>query len=94
MTLPGFLLGVLVAIALAASAHLITDGGPGRFLAYLVVGQLAFWGGHLLALSGRLAFGKVGVLWLGTAVLAEIVALALSALLSGPPRTPQEQSPP
>ncbi len=87
MTLPGFLLGLLTALALAALAHLITGGPLLRLLTYLIIGQLAFWLGHLVAAWGWLSFGRVGVIWLGTAMLSESLTLVVTALLSGPPRT-------
>lgn len=90
MTLAGFLLGLFVALAASAVAHLVTDGGLGRLLLYLVLGQAAFWAGHLAGTFGWLAFGKVGVVWLGTGLLSQGLVLAIAALLSGPPRSAAE----
>ena len=91
MTFAGFLLGFLVALAAAAVAHLVTGGGPGRLLLYLLVGQAAFWLGQLAGMQGWLAFGKVGVIWLGTGLLAEGLVLTAAALLSGPPRAAETE---
>lgn len=94
MTLAGFLLGLLTALAASAVAHLITGGGPGRLLLYLALGQAAFWLGHLAGALGWLAFGKVGVVWLGTGLLSQGITLTIAALLSGPPRSAAETDKP
>ena len=91
MTLAGFLFGFLLATALAALAHLITGGGVGRLLLYWMVGQAGFWLGHLLGVLHWLAFGRMGTLWLGSAVLVSGGLLALAAVLTGPPRAASEE---
>lgn len=77
MTLPSLVLGAIVATFLGAGFHLWRGGGLGRFLLYLFLAWLGFWGGHFLASQFDLALFSIGPLYLGVGVLASLGLLFL-----------------
>ncbi len=82
MTLPSLFIGFLISSLLGALFHLWRGGGPGRLLLYLLLAWLGFWGGHSLGVHWNWAFFSLGPLYLGTAALGSIVALAIGYWLS------------
>ena len=84
MTLPAFFLGSVIAGLFGAATHLITGGGLGRLLAYLIFGGIAFWLGHFVAEVLGWTFLSIGAIHFGMALLFILPALTATALLSAP----------
>jgi hypothetical protein len=82
MTLPAFLLGVLISTLYGTVFHFWKRGGLGRLLLYLVLGWLGFWAGHIFA--GRMGwqFDSLGPLHLGAATLGSFLFLFIGYWLS------------
>ena len=90
MTLPTFFLGCVIAGLFGAATHLITGGGLGRLLAYLIFGVIAFWFGHLAAQILGWTFWSIGPIRFGLALPFTLAALIITALLSAPASGPVE----
>ena len=75
MTIPALLLGFLIASLYGALYHLIRNGGPGRFLRYLLSAWMGFTAGHLLGAWQGWTFLPVGPLNLGLATLGSLLFL-------------------
>lgn len=82
MTLPGILLGSVIAALYGALFHLIRGGGFGRMLLYLLLAIVGFWSGHLLGSYFGWQFLMVGPLNLGFASIGSIVLLLVGYFLS------------
>jgi uncharacterized membrane protein YeaQ/YmgE (transglycosylase-associated protein family) len=82
MTLPSFLLGILISSLYAAVFHLWKRGGLGRLLFYFIISWVGFWGGHMLADRLGWQFDSLGPLHLGTATLGSLVCLFIGYWLS------------
>ncbi len=82
MTLPAFLLGLLIASLYGALFHFWRGGGPGRLFFYLALSWAGFWGGHFLGVWRGWAFAPLGPLDLGWATLGAIVLLLIGYWLS------------
>lgn len=77
MTIPSFLLGILISTLYGAAFHLWRGGSIGRLIFYLCLGWTGFWIGQLLAEQFGWTFASVGPLHLGFAtVLSAIFLLA------------------
>lgn len=89
MTLPSFLLGLLVSTLCGLLVHLIRSGGLDRLALYIVFGWIGFWGGHLLAAARGWTFLSIGPLNLGMALLSSFLLLGLVVAVTlvriGPP---------
>lgn len=82
MTIPGILLGSLIAASYGALFHLIRGGGFGRLLLYLFLAELGFWGGQILGKIVNWKFLVVGPLNLGLASVGAILFLLFGYFLS------------
>jgi hypothetical protein len=82
MTLPAFLLGVLISTLCGVAFHFIFGGGFRRLALYVAVGWIGFWGGHLLGTLRGWTFLAIGPLQTGPAVLSAIILLGVTAALS------------
>lgn len=82
MTLPAFLLGLLISTLYGALFHLWRGGGLGRLLLYVVLGWLGFWVGQAAASQWQWTFASVGPLHLGAATLASLAFLGVGHWLS------------
>lgn len=82
MTLPGLLLGMIIASLIGALFHLLRGGGLGRLLLYLLMAWVGFWAGHILGAIQNWTFLSIGPLRLGTAVIGSLVALSSGYWLS------------
>ncbi len=89
MTIPSFLLGVLISTLCGLIFHLVLGGGFNRLALYVVAGWIGFWGGHLLAAERGWTFLALGPLNLGAALLSALLLLGLltaaSLVRSRPP---------
>jgi uncharacterized membrane protein YeaQ/YmgE (transglycosylase-associated protein family) len=82
MTLPTFLLGVVISSLYGAVYHLVRGGSGKRLLAYLVAGWVGFWIGHLVGQVFGITFFSVGALRLGAATIFALLALFLANWLA------------
>ena len=82
MTLPAFLLGVLISTLYGALFHLWRGGGPGRLALYLILAWLGFWVGHFLASRWEWTFASLGSLRLGFATIMVVIFLGVGYWLS------------
>jgi hypothetical protein len=82
MTLPAFLLGIVLATLYGAAFHLWRGGSIGRLLFYLALSWAGFWIGQLLAGLLGWDFLSVGPLHLGMATFLSAVFLFAGYWLS------------
>ena len=82
MTLPSFLLGVLISTLFGFVFHFWRRGGLGRMLLYLILAWVGFWAGHLLASRLGWKFDNLGPLHLGAATLGSFLFLFIGYWLS------------
>lgn len=82
MTIPGILLGSIVALFLGALFHVWRNGGFFQLIVYLVASLIGFWVGHGIAAATDLNFLSYGPLRLGSAILGSILFLVLAFWLS------------
>ena len=82
MTIPSFLLGLLISTLYGAVFHLWRGGGGGRLILYIFLAWAGFWGGHILGNLLGLTFSSIGPLRMGMATLGSILTLGLGYWLS------------
>lgn len=82
MTLPSFVLGIVISTLYGAAFHLWRGGGPGRLVLYLILGWAGFWAGHALTAYWAWTFGKVGPLQILGASLGSLLFLGAGYWLS------------
>lgn len=82
MTLPAFILGILLSTLYGTAFHLWKGGGFSRLLLYLFLGWTGFWIGHLLAAKFNWSFDNLGSLHFGTASVGALLFLLLGHWLS------------
>jgi len=87
MTIQGLALGLLIGVIPPALYHLLRGGSLNRFLLLIAAGWVGFFLGHALGQVLNWHLLRVGVINLFPALLAELLALVLTALLAGPERT-------
>ena len=82
MTLPSFLIGIVISSLYGAAFHLWRGGGLGRLILYIVLAWIGFWIGHSIGEALGWTFFSLGPLWLGTATLGAAITLGLGYWLS------------
>ena len=82
MTLPTFLLALLIALLIGAVYHLFRGGGLGMLLLYLGLSALGFGAGHLISLWLGWDFYPLGEINLGLASVGSLVILVIGDWLS------------
>jgi hypothetical protein len=84
MTLPGALIGFVIASVIGLGYHLLRGGGLRRLLLYLIVAWIAFFAGH--GIGGLMQWDalRLGSLNLLPAALTAVVCLILAEILAGP----------
>jgi len=82
MTIPAFLLGLIVSTIYGLGFHLLRGGGAGRLLLYLITGWIGFWAGQVIADQLGWSFASVGPLHLGMATVGSLGFLMLGHWLS------------
>jgi len=75
MTLPSFLLGLLISTLYGTIFHLWRDGGLFRLFYYILLSWIGFWMGHFIAAQLGWGFDSLGTLHLGTASLGSFLFL-------------------
>lgn len=89
MTLPGALLGWLLASAVGLGFHLIRGGSLGRIVLYLLASWMGFFTGHFFGELAGWRLLRVGSINLFPSLLGALVALLALTLLAGPERKPR-----
>lgn len=84
MTLPDFLLGMLLSTLLGAIFHLWRGGGLNRLVFYIIISWIGFWGGHILCNKLGWTLLSVGTLRVGMGIFGNLVLLALAYFLPNP----------
>ncbi len=82
MTIPAFLLGLVLSTLYGAAFHLWRGGSLGRLFFYLALGWAGFWIGQWLAGQLGWLFLSVGPLHLGMATLLSAIFLFAGYWLS------------
>jgi ABC-type uncharacterized transport system permease subunit len=97
MTLPGALLGFLIATACGLAFHLVRGGSLHRMALYVFAAWVCFFAGHWLAEAFAWRFGRLGSLNLLPALVATLLGLVAASILARPegsPRSPGKHTPP
>ena len=82
MTLPSFLIGIVISSLYGAVFHLWRGGGLGRLILYLILAWIGFWLGHFVGNALGWTFFSLGPLRLGTATLGAVLTLGVGYWLS------------
>ncbi len=82
MTIPAFLLGLIISTLIGAAFHLWRGGSLGKLMFYLLLGWAGFWIGHFLAGQLGWTFLSIGPLHLGMATILSIIFLISGYWLS------------
>jgi hypothetical protein len=89
MTLPGALLGWLLASVVGLVFHLVRGGSLGRMTLYLVASWMGFFTGHFFGEIAGWHLVRVGSVNLFPSLLGALVALLAVNVLAGPERKPR-----
>ncbi|MFN2152544.1 MAG: hypothetical protein ACK2T5_13155 [Anaerolineales bacterium] len=82
MTLPSFLIGIVISSLYGALFHLWRGGGLGRLVLYIILAWIGFWLGHFAGNALGWAFFSLGPLRLGMATVGAAVTLGVGYWLS------------
>lgn len=82
MTLPSYLLGLLVALLIGSLFHVWRNGGPVRLLAYLALSVVGAAAGQWVGSRLSWVLFPIGPLNLGMATLGSLLVLGLGYWLS------------
>ena len=82
MTFPAIFFSFFVAALFGSLLHLWRGGNLFRFLLYLVLSVVGFFGGHYLAEVLSIRFIQLGTINLGFGILGSLVLLGLGYWLS------------
>ncbi len=77
MTIASIIFGLIIATLAGALLHFWRGGSLGRLLYYIVVSWIGFWAGHIAGAALGWTFFSVGPLNLGSALLVDVIALAI-----------------
>jgi len=82
MTIPAFIIGILLSTIYGVAFHLLIGGGLVRLILYILLSWIGFWIGHALAAGLGITFGSLGPLHLAMATLGSLIFLLLGYWLS------------
>jgi hypothetical protein len=82
MTLPAFIVGVVISTLYGAAFHLWRGGGFWRLILYIILAWVGFWIGHFFGNWLGITFLHLGPLQLGTASLGAALTLVVGYWLS------------
>ena len=82
MTLPSFLIGIVISSLYGAVFHLWRGGGLGRLVLYLILAWIGFWLGHIAGNALGWTFFSLGPLRLGMATVGSVITLGAGYWLS------------
>jgi hypothetical protein len=82
LTLPSFVLGIIISSLYGAAFHLWKNGGFWKLILYIIFSWVGFWVGHALSFLSPVNFFVVGPLNLGIATLSSWVFIILGHWLS------------
>lgn len=83
MTIHGFLLGIVIAVIIAAAFHLLRGGSLQRLGLHLLAANISFFTGHFLGELINWHLLRVGALNMFPAILAAFIGLILATSLAG-----------
>jgi hypothetical protein len=89
MTLPAFVLGVLLSTFYGAVFHLLRGGSIYKLVLDIILSWLGFWTGHILAGILGWTFLSIGPLHLGLATIVSFLCLFIGHWLSLIPKKPE-----
>ena len=82
MTLPSFLIGIVISSLYGALFHLWRGGGFRRLILYIILAWIGFWIGHFAGNTLGWTFASLGPLRLGAASIGAVVMLLFGYWLS------------
>ncbi len=82
MSMPMFLLGLIISTLYGAIFHLWRGGNAGRLLLYLLLSWIGFWVGQLLGNLFNISFDVLGQLHILFSTLGSLVFLGVGYWLS------------
>jgi hypothetical protein len=82
MTFPAIIVSFFIATMLGSLLHLWRGGSLYRFVLYLVLSWIGFFGGHFIAEVLSIHFIDVGTIHLGLGLVGSLVLLGLGYWLS------------
>jgi hypothetical protein len=82
MTLPSFLIGIVISSLYGALFHLWRGGGLGRLVLYIILAWIGFWLGHFAGNALGWTFFSLGPLRLGMATVGAAITLGVGYWLS------------
>ncbi len=82
MTLPSYLLGLLVALLIGSLFHVWRNGGPARLLLYLALSVVGAAAGQWVGSGLNWVLFPIGSLNLGMVILGSMLALGVGYWLS------------
>ena len=77
MTIPSFILGIIISSLYGAVYHLLRGGSLGRLFLYLIFSWTGFWVGQFLATRLEMTFINVGPLHLAAATIGSFTFLVI-----------------
>ena len=77
MTLPGLLLGLILALLYGAGYHFLRGGSLRRLFLFLLLSTLGFLAGQMAGAALNLTFFKIGTLLVGTATVGSLIFLVI-----------------
>ena len=82
MTLPSFIIGIVISSLYGTAFHLWRGGGFWRLILYILLAWVGFWVGHTFGNWLGITIFSLGPLRLGTATLGAALTLGLGYWLS------------
>jgi len=82
MTLPSFLIGIVISSLYGALFHLWRGGGLGRLVLYIILAWIGFWLGQFAGNALGWTFFSLGPLRLGMATVGAAITLGVGYWLS------------
>ena len=92
MTLPGALLGLVIASLAGLLYHLLRGGSLGRLLLFVISAWIAFFAGHWIGGLLNWTSWRLGTLNLFPALLSTMIILILADIMAGPRARPAVKS--
>jgi hypothetical protein len=82
MTLPAFIIGVVISSLYGVAFHLWRGGGFWRLILYIILAWVGFWIGNIFGNWLGVTFFRLGPLQLGTATIGAALTLGIGYWLS------------
>ncbi len=89
MTLPAFVIGVLISTLYGVVFHLVVGGSFFRLILEIILSWIGFWIGHFIAEQLGWTFISIGPLHWGLATIVSILFMLVGYWLSLIPKKPE-----